>query len=513
MTTTMAVKRASLLALAGLALAPMARAQLQFKPTLELQETWSDNPTLAASGQTHSQLISRVSPGFTLDADSNRLQLHASYQMNLFQYSDRRLSGNDVVNHALALDGKARLVADQLFLDFHASVSQQPVSPFAPVNPDADYLSYNRGEIRTYSISPFWLQRLGSFAVLTLRYTRDSVSSDQGGLGDSSSDNAVIMLNNGSALRRWGWNAMLSRQNLDDNIGPPSSSSHANLGLQLRLFDNFSLLEDLGYDKFSYQNMQGEDTQGRAWSSGFKWEPSSRTSLRATAGRRYYGPSYSVAGSHRGRHTIWNINYGDSVTNSRQQFLLPSSVDTTALLNSMLLAQIPDAAERATAVAAFIRANGLPASLPNSINYFSNRYILQKQATATAALNGAHSTLLFSVYRMRRTALSLVTEDSALFGPQSANLYDNTDQRGASITASYRFNARTSSALSTSYGKTDSLSLQQVQVNRAWRWMISRQFQPRLSGILELRRSRNQLSVGAGSYTENAVAASLSMHF
>ncbi len=90
-------------AVAGLALAPAARAQLQLTPTLELHESWSDNPALSSNGAAHSQLITEVSPGFTVSEHSSRLQLRASYKLNLFEYSDRRLSGNDRVNQELAL--------------------------------------------------------------------------------------------------------------------------------------------------------------------------------------------------------------------------------------------------------------------------------------------------------------------------------------------------------------------------------------------------------------------------
>jgi uncharacterized protein (PEP-CTERM system associated) len=501
-------------AVAGLALAPAAAAaELQLQPTLELSENWSDNPTLVSDSQAHSQFITEVSPGFTLAEDSNRLQLRASYKLNLFAYSDRRLSGSDAANNELALAAKARLVGELLYVDVNAGVSQQPVSPFAPVNSDADYLANNRSEVRSYSVSPYLTQRFGSAAVGTLRYTHDVVSSSQGGLGNSDGDSLALSLSNGPALRRWGWDVAASRQNLNDHIAPTSDSNNANFGVHFGLSDDFSLLENLGYDKFSYESGPGAPTQGKSWSTGFKWEPSTRTSLQMTAGRRYYGPSYGLNGMHRSRHTVWSLSYNDAVTTSRDQFLLPSSVDTAALLNSMLTAQIPDPVQRAAAVAAFIRSNGLPASLANSINYFSNRYILQKEALATAALNGAHATLLFSLFRTRRTALSSIQEDSELLGSQNAELYDNTNQVGASIVANYSLNSRTSSALSASYGKTDSLSLQQTQVNRSWRWMVSHQFQPRLSGVFELRQTRNVQSPGDLAYTEHAVAVSISMKF
>jgi len=500
-------------ALAGLALAPAAAAELQLLPTLELSENWSDNPTLVSDSQAHSQFITEVSPGVTLAEDSNRLQLRASYKLHLFEYSDRRLSGSDVANNELSLAAKARLVGELLFVDVNAGVSQQPVSPFAPVNADADYLNSNRSEIRSYSVSPYLTQRFGNTAVGTLRYTHDVVSSNNGGLGNSDGDSLALSLSNGPALRRWGWDISANRQILNDHIAATSDSNSANLGVHFGLSDDFSLLENLGYDKFSYESGPTDATEGKSWSTGFKWQPSTRTSLQLTAGRRYYGPSYGLNALHRSQHTIWTLNYNDAVTTSRDQFLLPSSVDTAALLNSMLTSQIPDPVQRAAAVAAFISSNGLPASLANSINYFSNRYILQKELLLTAALNGAHSTLLLSMFRTRRTALSSIQEDSELLGSQNAALYDNTNQLGASIVANYSVNARTSSALSVSYGKTDSLSLQQSQINRSWRWIVSHQFRPKLSGVFELRQTRNLQSPGDLAYTEHAVALSLSMKF
>ncbi|WP_295991415.1 TIGR03016 family PEP-CTERM system-associated outer membrane protein [Rugamonas sp.] len=521
MIITITKRRGGLAAvLAGLALAPAARADLQFTPKVDVRETWTDNVLLSNDAQARSQLVSEVIPGFDVNEHNSHLQLQGSYQLHAYHYASADLNGVDSVNHELALNGKARLIGEELFLDFRAGVSQQPVSAFGPVSPDAGYVATNRNEVRSYTFSPYLVQKLGSLAVGQLRYTHDLVSSDNAGFGNSNSDALLLTLSNGPMLRAWGWDVTLNHQTLNDHVAPTSNTDAANLAAHYALTNTFSLLENVGYDKFDYETGPGQPTGGKSWSTGFKWQPSARTSLEATVGRRYYGPSYDLVAQQRTRHTVWNLSYHDDVTTSRAQFLLPSALDTANLLDSMLLSQIPDPVQRAAAVAAYIRANGLPSSLPDSINYFSNRYILQKQALASVALTGARTTGLLSLYRTRRQALSSVQEDSQLLGSGiSTDLNDNTNQSGVSAILSATLNPRTSMSLSASYSKTESLTLtKDTQINHALRWMVTHQFLSRLSGVLELRQSRNRstLASGAGTsgtYTEHAVAASLSMKF
>lgn len=495
-----------------LALLPSAvRAAWQVSPSVEVRETWSDNPQLRNDNEKQSQFITSVSPGVTIKNDTPRLQVAASYRLSAFAYSDSRATGNDRLNSNLNATAKGNLIRDFLFFDATAGITQAQVSAFGPVN-NSGYSDTNRTEVRSYRVSPYIVQQFGGFATTQLRYAHDQVDSDLSGFGRSTSDVIDFSLNSGPTFKTLGWGLQLNRENLEDSIAPKSINSSALASLRYSLNRQFSLTATGGYDKFDYEGM-GEGTKGASWSLGFGYEPSTRTSVRMSAGRRYYGNSYFLAASHRSRNTVWSINYSDDVSTSRSNFALPSTVDTATMLNQMYLANFPDPVQRAAFVEAYIRALGLPRSLPNAVNYFSNRYTLQRQFNASVAMRSARTTTMVTLFTMRREALSLVQYDSPLLGSGQQNLNDNTEQTGLSLNVGYKLSARTSAALTASASRSESLSGNLSENNRQFRLYVTHSFQPKLNGTLEVRRSSGGLALQNSSYAENAVSASLSMNF
>jgi uncharacterized protein (PEP-CTERM system associated) len=202
------------------------------------------------------------------------------------------------------------------------------------------------------------------------------------------------------------------------------------------------------------------------------------------------------------------------ITTSRAQFLLPSAFDTAAMLDKLFTNSIPDPLVREQAVQAYIQATGLPPTLAESVNYFSNRYMRQKQAQAAFILNGAHSTLTLSAFSSRREALSLQQMDSSLLGSQLASVNDNTRQKGVSAIYDYRLNSRTTAVLSGLASRTESLTTGYVQDTRVARLAMTRKLNSRTMAAMELRHARGGTGAGAmRTYTENAVSATVSIQF
>jgi uncharacterized protein (PEP-CTERM system associated) len=210
---------------------------------------------------------------------------------------------------------------------------------------------------------------------------------------------------------------------------------------------------------------------------------------------------------------VFDLRYNDAVTSTREEFVLPSAVSTAAMLDRLFAATIADPVARQRAVENYIRASGLPPTLANNINYFSNRYFLQRELQASTGLRGTRSNLLLSAFAVRRIALSSVDTDSALLGPDSSSLNDSNRQVGASVLWNLRLNS--SNELNTlahvvrvrsdatgieSTHKTASVSLQH-------------RFDRRFSGIAELRRQTGPTGVTGPGYVENAVSASVNMLF
>jgi uncharacterized protein (PEP-CTERM system associated) len=510
-------------ALAALSLAPPSRADWKLTPYIDLQETYTDNVLLQPKEQARSQFITTVAPSVSLLGHTPRIDLTASYSKRFNEYADSSIPGTTGNQQQLQAAGKAKLVEDLLYLDANAGISQQAVSAFGPQpvftgNNTTNFAQDRSTEVKIFRISPYLVHRFGAAATAQVRYARDRVSSGTTGFGNSNSDTLAVDLASGTAFSRLGWGLNYNRQLIDNTIAPKATSESASGALRYLQSQELTLSLNGGYDKYDYQSLGGR-TKGKSWSVAANWAPGARTSVEASVGKRYFGDSYSLALLHRARTSVWSLNYSDAVTTTRQQFVLPQTIDTASLLNQLFIASIPDPAARAQAVAAYIQATGLPPSLANSINYLSNRYTLLKQFQGSAAFSGAHSTLILTLVDAKRTALSLENVDNQLLGSVNHTLNDNTHQSSAGATLNWRLSSRTSVDASAVYSRIRSLALvgladsNRTDTNRTARVNLRRQFGNTLTGGLELRHVKGTATDGARNYTENAIAATLSKHF
>lgn len=253
------------------------------------------------------------------------------------------------------------------------------------------------------------------------------------------------------------------------------------------------------------------------------WTPSSRTSITASLGRRYFGNSNAFEALHRTRRSAWSLSYSTDVTTARDQFLLPASVSTAALLDGLFAASVADPVQRQLAVAAFIRANGLPASLSNNINYFSNRYVLQKQLQLSSIYTLPRSALMLSLFDNRRKALSAIASDSVLLGPVSAFYNDNIRQQGGGATLNVRLRPHTALNLSATVIRVRGLGeggASGMQAggsrSRLLRAGLTQQLGRQLHAAIELRRQQGRVQGtggGAEAYRENALVLQISQNF
>lgn len=504
-------------AVAAMLLAPACRAELTVTPTADLRTTYTDNVNLAPEATARSQIITELAPGLTLNDRSPALTLTAAYQLHLFHYADQDIAGTHGADSQFQGNAKVRIIDGLLYLNASGSYSQQAISAFGPPVQDDAYVSTNRAAVKAYRFDPYLIHSFGHFAGLEVHYSHDVVDSNGGGLGRSVGNGATAALSSGTQFERLGWGLQYAYQKLDDTIVNSSRSKNANANVSYAVVPQLKLTAGLGHDAYDYPQQQATSaaadnaTGGRSWTGGIDWAPSTRTHVQASIGRRYYGNSDSLNATHRSRATVWVLTYGTDVTTSRQQFLLPSAVSTSALLDSMFAASIPDPVARAQAVNAFIYANGLPASLADSVNYFSNNYILQKQWQLSAAINSARTSTILALFDTRRQALSAVQSSSVLLGNNSSNINDDSRQQGGSATLNWRLSPLSSVNASAMYSKSTSLLSTLDTTNRSLRLMYTRQFARHVSGDIEVRREQGGL-VG-GSYRENAIVAHVVKQF
>jgi uncharacterized protein (PEP-CTERM system associated) len=281
--------------------------------------------------------------------------------------------------------------------------------------------------------------------------------------------------------------------------------------LQYLVTPQFYLTGTGGYESYNYASIVPE-TGGASYTAGFSWKPTARTSITASAGRRFFGRTFALESSVRSRATVWQISYNEDITTAQSQAAIPTSVSTSDFLNQLFMSSIPDAAARQEAVDRFIATTGLSPTLPQSNNFFSNQFFLQKNLRASAAFTGAKNTVVFGLFNTRREAQTALPE-TGLGGALGTGLNANTRQTGADLLWSWRLTPVTSANLNASYSRTRELSTDALQITRLARIALTRRLKTNLDATIELRRQMQNSSVPEGSYVENAVSALVSMKF
>ncbi|MEO6423347.1 MAG: TIGR03016 family PEP-CTERM system-associated outer membrane protein [Candidatus Nitrotoga sp.] len=492
-------------------------ADWKVTPRLNLLETYTDNVTLATKGNEKSDFITQINPGISLIGTGARLKVNVNYTMQNLFYANE--SNRNRTVHQLRASENAELIKDFFFLDSFASISQQNISLLGPLATTNENITDNRTTVKTYSISPYIRHNFSNFVSTQARYTHNAVFTGVEGQSGRQSDTILLSLTSGSAFRAVGWGLNYSKQKIDGlgtSIGGSSRSieNERYMGnLSYRVSSKFSLTGTSGYQKFTYQSSVGKSA-GAFWTAGFVWSPAERTNITANTGKAFFGTTYTLRASHRTRMSAWSLNYNQNITTTRDQFLIPPTTDTANFLNQLWTSNIPDPIMRQQTVDAFMRDNGLSASIFDPINFLTNNFFLQKRLQASVALSGVRNTVVFSIFHMLREPQTAGDEnDVSLIGSNNIGLNGNTKQIGGNALWSWKIGPRTNANIGAVYIKSSLLATGREDDTKTYRVGLTRLIRPKLNGALNFRhveRTSNQIG---SDYRENALIASLSMLF
>ena len=331
-------------------------------------------------------------------------------------------------------------------------------------------------------------------------------------LSNSQSTGINLNLGSGPSFRLYTWNLAYSRQTIGygsgQTTGAPDTVTETVTAFGRRLLTpQVSVVSTVGYEDNNYI-VTGPAPNGKFWSTGLQWNPTPRTNLTATTGRRYYGRTSALDFSHRTRLTLWSLNYSESVTSTRSQFLVPSSVSTTGYLDTLFLSSIPDPAARQTAVQNFIAQNGLPASLTVPVNFFTNQFLLVKGWRGSFGILGIQNSVLANVFTQTSESTNAGQPATGDFAMSSS-----TKQTGGSLVWTTRLSSQTSSNVSAGYTRNESPGLNREDNLKNINLSLTHQFQPRLTGSLSYRRLQNNSNQVGANYKENAAVAAVNMRF
>jgi uncharacterized protein (PEP-CTERM system associated) len=484
-------------------------AEWTVSPGIGLRETYSDNIGLTADATARSDWVTELIPRLDVAASGPQFKLNGYYALHYLHY--QRDTSPSRTLHDAGANANANLLKDWLYVDGSLSISQQRISAFGPQSIDIVNTTGNRGEIRTYNLSPYLRHDFNGFALAELRATYQKTSSTELDSLDGHTERLFADLSSGAAFARWGWGLNADKETVHYSNAPDVELSRYTGTLRYALSPRLSLNTMVGYEDNNYL-VSGGSPEGKMWSVGASWVPSEVSSLSATAGHRYFGRTFSLAGQHRSSHAAWSLSYNEDVT-TQNATSRTAVLNTSAFLNQLWSGSIPDAGARQQVVDAFIRTNDLPPTLSGNIAGLSNRAYLQKFLQASVALDGARNTVVLRVFNVRREPLSTATGTGAVPPTSAAGLDDNSLQTGVAATWTMRLSPRTSVDASTEFSRSRSYAIDRTDRMKAVRLGLSQQFGRRTTGVAELRRQQRDSSDPAADYTENALTFFVSMQF
>lgn len=305
---------------------PAQAVDWRFEPRVSASATYSDNVNQSATNTEDGVSLS-VTPSFSLRSEGSR-RVQAVLQYGLTAVT--RFGGNedDDLYHNLNAAGKAELIEDFLYIDGNANISQQLISLLGSPA-DATNNGANRTTVGTYSISPNIRKRLGTFAEAQARYTASGAIFQNQAAADSSSNAFTASLGSGTQFNDLSWGLAYSiRKTQNSDAANPAynrdttlESASAQMGYALSR--KFRVFGTVGKDWNDYLSSTG--TSGSSYSVGFGWSPNRRAGVEASAGERYFGRTYSLAGHFLTRRSNWNVRYSEDVSDISQQFLEQNS--------------------------------------------------------------------------------------------------------------------------------------------------------------------------------------------
>ncbi|HEV2612178.1 MAG TPA: TIGR03016 family PEP-CTERM system-associated outer membrane protein [Noviherbaspirillum sp.] len=490
---------------------PALAAEWRIVPNLELRQTYTDNVRLSPAGAERSDAITDISPGISITGSGPGLKFTGRYAFQYLRYA--RDAKDDSSFHKLDATTNVEFIKNLFAFDGTASIGQQNLSLLGPQATDNYLVTGNRTTVRTVSASPYLHHHFRGLASAELRYTHTGVDTSSDALSSSSTDGLRLTVSSDPAFRNLAWGFSHDHQKIRPADASPVDLSVTTASLRYMVMPQLHLTGALGYDKYDYvAAASAAAPEGTFYTAGFSWRPTERTSLAFSAGERFYGKTYSLNSSIRSRASLWRLSYDESVTTSTSEFTLAATTSTAEFLNQLFRPSIPDDALRQQAVDRFILNTGLQPTLSRSVNYLSNQFFLQKALRASVAITGARNTLLFTAYNLDRRPQS-AGGAAILFPGTVTGGIGETRQTGLNALWNWRIGTRTNATFTADFSKSKLNVTGTEDRLRTYRIAFAHRIQPKLDGVIEIKRAEQDSDTFANNYHENAISAFLSMKF
>jgi uncharacterized protein (PEP-CTERM system associated) len=457
---------------------------------------YSDNLELRPPGQEVSETVLAISPYIEARSDAPLAQYSVYYQMSNFaRFND---NGTDWdTRHGLNANGSFALYEDNLWLDASAFSGQVATSIEGAMSINQSTSFANVSDYTWYSISPWYQDRLGSWATYNLRYSYAKSGNDDALLLANSDQTASASFTGVDVGRAWNWTwfGTFERDDFGNDVTRDRRNSEARI--YYRFNDRFRVFGGAHYEQIDF--VFNEDGEDRGWggAAGFDWNPNSRLSLSGYASNRYYGTVGNASASWNMPRSALGVAYSRALNTSST----PSSLS----LDPFALTSNP--AGTPSSVTGILGDTGVvpPGGIPLNAAYVTDAAVVEDSVTAFWGLRGPSRSLTLSAWlRDSETANQLLGSGGA-----TTRFTGKVRERGSQLLFSQSLAANSRGEIALDYRVNDSPTLDFENRLTTLRALLYNDIGPRTTVFAGIRIARQRATGGGTEYDENAIFGGL----
>ncbi len=453
-------------------------ADSTFTPQVSVREIYTDNIRLSSQDE-EEDFVTDINPGFLYRLRGRRLEVNVDY--NLEAILGRKDDPTEI-NHQLQADSTAEIISERLFFDVRSTYAQTNASNTGRQATDNISLTGNRIDSFTYSVSPNFRQRFGSYANGLVRYTFSEVL-NEGDAVDSRSHLGNLEFESGSRFTRMPWRLAYSRQHIENEdvsnltSGEDETELQRVEGLVRYLFTRqYGIFVRGGIDDNDFQS--ATDNDGPFWEAGFTWDPSRRTRLEAGYGDAFFGNFVSFSLSHRSRRTIWELRLAEDVSTTGQDQLARGLWSRTDEFGEPIVDPL----------------DGTPVRNPTDTASLTDEVFVKRRFDGSVALKGRRSDLTLQGFNENREFQR---------SGQTESVY------GISVDVSRNLSRKSKVGFGGRWQETDFRDGLREDTRWEGSARMTRQFGRNLQGSIEYRYTEESSNEPAAEFSENRVMATL----
>ncbi|MBA6290449.1 TIGR03016 family PEP-CTERM system-associated outer membrane protein [Colwellia sp. MB3u-4] len=508
----------------------------QFDPSINLDETYTDNVGLVLNNQ-QSSLVSQAGVNIKTSYTAQQAKFTLSSQSNYALYSHNHKLDNDY--HTIASDLRLQLWPNGIVLFGDVNVSNQ--SRNRSRNALADIVSADTVRVETYNGGLEYNIDNSDFILNSTLGYRQTNSEDN--IGNRQGVVANINSTNGTSARHAFWSLEHNYQKLsnnnrngkqsqseaiiglitdykinpfvryynEDNSGDLNNSNRSiesnSYGVGVRWLISPRLRLDTSYNKPIGKKLDIDGDEQKPYvDAAVLWQPSTRTKLSANFSERFYGNSYGLDLTHRNRRLTNTISYVEDIqTLTRNNFaanivgfyLCPNN--NSLLIEECILSEgdtiIPDNPNDPNGQGFVILA------IQDFTLVEDNVFSLNKTLSWNSSLTLPRTTISFNASQQNRENLDTRIED---------------ELSSASLSIKRRVSGRSSAGFTLSYTETSlQLDTELERTDRYRRYQLD--YETSLNSALSFNVAVSYLNRSSGNaplnYEEGRVSAKITKGF